>query len=50
MAMARVLEGNIALAEGTLRDAITAFEAANEIVDTWIAHFDLDGPTSRRAC
>ena len=41
VALARVLAGDIALAEGKPRDAITAFEAANEIVDTWIAHFDL---------
>ena len=41
VALARVLEGNIAMAEKKPRDAIRAFEAANEIVDTWIAHYDL---------
>ena len=41
VALARVLEGNIALAEKKPRDAIRAFEAANDIVDTWIAHYEL---------
>ena len=38
---ARIVEGNIALNEGNLRDAVAQLTAANGKLDTWLGRFDL---------
>jgi serine/threonine protein kinase/tetratricopeptide (TPR) repeat protein len=40
-AYAKIVEGNIALANGGFRQAITLLGEANGLLDTWIGHFDL---------
>jgi tetratricopeptide (TPR) repeat protein len=40
-AYARIIDGDLALGAGDLREAIKAFTDANALVDTWIGHFDL---------
>ncbi len=40
-AYAKILEGEIALAEGRLVEALDAFRAARELADPWLARFDL---------
>jgi tetratricopeptide (TPR) repeat protein len=40
-AYAKLIEGEIVLSSGDSRNAIRAFIDANNLVDTWIGHFDL---------
>jgi tetratricopeptide (TPR) repeat protein len=40
-AYARILEGEVALGERSLIDALDAFQAARELADPWLARFDL---------
>jgi tetratricopeptide (TPR) repeat protein len=40
-AYAKILEGDIALKDGKLRDAVQRLTEANAILDTWIGRFDL---------
>ena len=40
-AYAKIVEGEIALHEDRLSDAIDAFRAASKLYDVWLAHFDL---------
>jgi len=40
-AYARILEGETALQNGDVRQAIKSFTEANAALDTWIGHFDL---------
>jgi eukaryotic-like serine/threonine-protein kinase len=40
-AYGKILEGETALKNGASPQAIKAFQDANELVDTWIGHFDL---------
>ena len=40
-ALAKILEGALALRNGTPRDAVKVLTEANELLDTWIGHFDL---------
>ncbi len=38
---ARIIEGLIALQKKDMQSAIQSFTAANQLLDTWIGHFDL---------
>jgi tetratricopeptide (TPR) repeat protein len=38
---AKILEGEVALKQGQVRDAINIFQTANSTIDTWIGRFDL---------
>jgi eukaryotic-like serine/threonine-protein kinase len=40
-AYAKIVDGEAALKNGEVRDAIKAFTEANALLDTWIGHFDL---------
>jgi tetratricopeptide (TPR) repeat protein len=40
-AYAKILEGDAALQDGRTRDAVKALTEANQLVDSWIGHFDL---------
>jgi serine/threonine protein kinase/tetratricopeptide (TPR) repeat protein len=40
-AYAKIIEGNIALKDGDARGAIKVLIEANDLLDTWIGHFDL---------
>jgi tetratricopeptide (TPR) repeat protein len=40
-AYGRLIEGEVALANGDAPSAINAFNTANALLDTWIGHFDL---------
>ncbi len=40
-AYGKVIEGEIALAENRVTDAVDAFRAASRLLDLWLAHFDL---------
>jgi tetratricopeptide (TPR) repeat protein len=40
-AYAKIVEGNILLDGGQIREAIDALTAANRLLDTWIGRFDL---------
>jgi tetratricopeptide (TPR) repeat protein len=37
----KLLEGEVKLKTGDVRQALSAFEAAQKIADTWLGHFDL---------
>jgi tetratricopeptide (TPR) repeat protein len=38
---AKIVEGGVALKDGNPREAIKRFTEANELLDTWLGHFDL---------
>ncbi len=40
-AYAKVIEGEIALAEGRINDAVDAFRAGSRQLDVWLSHYDL---------
>jgi tetratricopeptide (TPR) repeat protein len=40
-AYAKIIEGGAALKDGSPREAIKLFTEANELLDTWLGHFDL---------
>jgi hypothetical protein len=40
-ALAKIIEGEVALKSGKSREAIKSFADANNLVDTWVGHFDL---------
>ncbi|MFN7916581.1 MAG: protein kinase [Vicinamibacterales bacterium] len=40
-AYARIIEGEVALAEARFSEAIDAFRAASRLYDAWLSHFDL---------
>lgn len=40
-AYAKIIDGDAALKDGEVRQAIKAFTEANALLDTWIGHFDL---------
>ena len=40
-AYAKIIDGEIALRENRLSDAVDAFRAASRLYDVWLAHFDL---------
>ena len=40
-AYAKIIEGDVALSDGDPREAIALLTEANELLDTWIGHFDL---------
>jgi serine/threonine protein kinase/tetratricopeptide (TPR) repeat protein len=40
-AYAKLIEGEAALQEKKVREAVAAFTEANKLLDTWIGHFDL---------
>jgi tetratricopeptide (TPR) repeat protein len=40
-ALAKIIEGNIALAAGDTRQAVQALTDANALLDTWLGHFEL---------
>ena len=40
-AFAKIIEGEAELKDGNAREAITLLTEANEILDTWLGHFDL---------